>query len=135
MKLVVRPARFDDYPKLCSFDEFLGDRRIDMQKGELYVCDCPDEQAVGYLKLSTEHFFDWPMVVILCVKESSRRMGVGSKLLRFASQFEHLPRLYVSTEASNDPMRKLLADEGASEIGYIDLLNLDEERELLYRLK
>ena len=34
-----RLTRFDDYPLLSAFDIFLGDRRIDMQRGEIFVRD------------------------------------------------------------------------------------------------
>lgn len=135
MTFDIRPAKFDDYPRLCIYDEFLGDRRIDMQKGQILVCDSPNEKAIGYLRISTDHFFDWPFVVILSVKSEFRRLGAGSSLIRHASSLEILPRLYVSTEANNKPMRKLLAGVGASDIGYIDSLNLDEARELIFRLK
>jgi len=134
-EIVVRQARFEDFPSLSEFDDFLGDRRIDMQRGEIFVCDCAGDTAVGYLRLSTNHFFDWPLVVNLSVKESFRRLGVGTSLLRFAIELNHLPRLYISTEQSNTPMRELLAGIEAPAIGFVDQLNIDDERELVYRLK
>lgn len=134
-EIEVRAARFDDYPILCEFDDFLGDRRIDMQRGEILVCDFADESAIGYLRISPNHFFDWPFVVNLCVKKEYRRRGIGVALLRAASELPLLPRLYISTEQSNDPMRKLLNSMDVSEIGFVDQLNIDDERELLYRLK
>jgi len=134
-RIEVREAKFEDFAMLNEFDEFLGDRRIDMQRGEIFVCDFSGETAIGYLRLSANHFFDWPFVVNLCVKEKFRRRGAGVSLLRFAIEQSHLPRLYISTEQSNTAMRKLLSSISAPEIGFIDRLNIDEERELIYRLK
>lgn len=133
--LNVRPALFEDYPIIDEFDEFLGDRRIDMQRGEVYVCENSDNEAIGYLRISKNHFFDWPIIVNLCVNENYRRRGAGYNLIRYAMKLEFLPRLYISTEKDNTPMNNLLLNIGADEIGYLDKLNFSGERELIYRLK
>ena len=95
-EIEVRAARFEDYPALSEFDDFLGDRRIDIQRGEILVCDFAGESTTGYLRFSPNHFFDWPFVVNLCVKEKYRRRGIGVALLRSASELTQLPRLYIS---------------------------------------
>ncbi len=41
-RTTIRPCEIRDYPALKSFDEFMGDRRIDMQQGNLMVATLED---------------------------------------------------------------------------------------------
>ncbi|PID64081.1 MAG: hypothetical protein CSB44_00140 [Gammaproteobacteria bacterium] len=131
----IRPARFDDYPRIISYDVFLGDRRLDIQRGELYVCDTENSSAVGYMKITRNQFLDWPLLAALCVDTKFRRRGFGTALLNHAQGLETAIRMYLSTETGNKAMLRLLEKAGAQRIGYLDKLNLNDERELFFRLK
>lgn len=130
----IRPCEIGDYPALTSFDEFIGDRRIDMQHGTLMVAEFQGE-VVGYAKVAPSEFFGWPLLSILCVATSVRRRGIGRALIAAIAADPRWLRIYTSTEASNAAMRALLRKQGAHEVGFADGLNMSEEREILFRLK
>ena len=130
----IRPCDISDYPALKSFDEFMGDRRIDMQQGSLLVATL-ESAVVGYAKVAHSEFMGWPLLSIVCVAPSSRRQGIGRDLVEGARLAAQWLRLYTSTEASNMPMRNLLKSCDAREIGFTDDLNISGEREILFRLK
>ncbi|MFB9222733.1 GNAT family N-acetyltransferase [Paracoccus cavernae] len=131
---IIRSCEIRDYPALKSFDEFMGDRRIDMQQGSLLVAAL-DDAVIGYVKVAPSEFMGWPLLSILCVAPSSRRQGVGRALVEGAKSCPRWLRLYASTESSNLAMRALLQRCGAHEIGFSDDLNISGERETLFRLK
>ncbi len=135
MKVHVRAAILSDYRQIVEYDEFLGDRRIDLQAGEISVADIDGLQAVGYLRIAPRDFLGWPLVANLCVHKEHRRKGVGCRLIEAARDDPRFIRLYSSTEAGNLPMRALLESLGSHCIGHVDDLNLNCEREILYRLK
>ncbi|WP_299477900.1 GNAT family N-acetyltransferase [uncultured Roseibium sp.] len=131
----IRSGRLSDYPIIRQYDEFMGDRRLDLQAGELRVADAESSEAIGYLRISPKGFLNWPFVAYLCVKSEFRNHGVGRQLIEHAIQDDRYVRLYISTEANNIAMQSLLKKVEADEIGYADQLNFSNERELFYRLK
>jgi GNAT superfamily N-acetyltransferase len=124
-----------DYRQLVEYDDFLGDRRIDIQAGELSVADADGRPAIGYLRIAPRNFLGWPLVASLCVHKELHRHGVGRRLMQSAMDDLRHIRLYTSTEEGNSPMRALLESLGAHSIGHADELNFNGEREILYRLK
>lgn len=135
MKVHVRAALLSDYRRIVEYDEFLGDRRTDLQAGELTVADIDGLPAVGYLRIAPRDFLGWPLLANLCVHKEHRRKGVGCRLIQSARDDPRFIRLYSSTEAGNVPMRALLESLGLHWVGHVDDLNLNSEREILYRLK
>jgi ribosomal protein S18 acetylase RimI-like enzyme len=131
----IRFGRFSDYPILQGYDEFIGDRRLDLQAGEIVVADGPKATAIGYFRISSGAFLGWPLLTTLCVSSDYRRRGVGEALIAHAVNDVRFTRLFTSTEVENMAMRTLLTKAGAQEIGHVDCLNLNDERELLFRLK
>jgi GNAT superfamily N-acetyltransferase len=106
-KPIIRPCQLGDYTALRTLDEFIGDRRIDMQRGSLLVAEV-DGSAVGYAKVAPAEFLGWPLLSILCVATAFRRQGIGSALIASAVRNAQWLRLYCSTEASNNVMQSLL---------------------------
>lgn len=135
LKLMVRPGQLSDYPHIVLYDEFPGDRRLDLQAARIWIADTPGETSAGYACIDPTDFLGWPLLSRLCVKPGARRFGVAETLIRGLLSDSIYLRLYTSTEQSNQPMRTLLAKVGAQEIGYTDELNFSAERECLYRLK
>lgn len=131
----IRFGALTDYPRLIEYDEFLGDRRLDLQSGELRVADIDGHQAAAYVRTAAGMFFGWPLLIALCVHPAHRRLGLGRCLVEATLNDPRHLRLYTTTEPSNRPMQQLLHRVGARPIGHIDELNLNGERELLYRLK
>jgi len=68
-------------------------------------------------------FYDHGFLRLLVVRESARRRGIGSALVRAAEERCASAKLFTSTNASNAPMRELLARLGYVRSGTID--NLD----------
>ena len=133
-KLQFRTAIVSDYPIISKYDEFLGDRRLDMQQNSLLVADCGELSAIAFLKISPNACFGWPLLEILMVKPSEQRAGVGSEFVKHLIDKSSYLKLFVSTESSNEGMQRLLAKVGAEEVGFIDRLNFNGEREKIYRL-
>ena len=131
---IIRPCEISDYPALKSFDEFVGDRRIDMQHGTLVVAEMQGG-VVGYAKVAPSDFLGWPLLSIVCVAAAVRGQGIGGDLIAGVVKDRKWLRLYSTTEASNVIMRSLLEKHGACGVGFTDSLNISEEREILFRLK
>ena len=77
MKANVRKSRFSDYQYLLKFDEFTGDRRIDMERGELLVADLDSKACIGYAKLTSYEFFNKPLISIVNTHPEYRGIGVA----------------------------------------------------------
>jgi ribosomal protein S18 acetylase RimI-like enzyme len=69
-------------------------------------------EIVGFLALKPGHFYQRDFIDLLFVAPHRRRHGVGRALMRAALQNASTPRVFVSTNESNTPMRELLRSEG-----------------------
>lgn len=69
-------------------------------------------------------FFGHAFIPLIVVKNSQRRRGVGCAILRALESGCGAAKLFTSTNASNQPMQKLLGKFGFIESGHIE--NLDE---------
>ena len=56
MCIKIRPAEVTDYKIIKAYDQFAGDSRFDMQRGELLVADL-DENASNHLALGNAYKF------------------------------------------------------------------------------
>ncbi|MEV0680127.1 GNAT family N-acetyltransferase [Actinosynnema sp. NPDC050436] len=81
----------------------------------------------------TEHtFFGHAFVAMLVVAENARGLGVGTRLLLDAQQRRTNPKLFTSTNLSNQPMQRLLTRLGWQSAGIVHGLD-DEDPELFFR--
>ena len=134
-QIIVRDGLFTDYPKIKDYDEFLGDRRLDLQAGRLVVADIGPHVAAGYACIDPDRFMAWPLLSRLCVSTEMRDQGIAITLLEHVVNLTRFARLYTSTEASNTVMLHIFKKVGGQAIGHADKLNFNEEREMLFRLK
>ena len=130
--ITVRRATRTDYPIIKEYDQFIGDRREDIERGELFVADCDEHQGAGYLKLSSSMFFNKPLVTYLCVNPTFRRKGVATELLLGVEKHVGWERLFISTEENNHAMRELLPKIGYQKFGEITRLNENGVAEWFY---
>lgn len=87
-------------------------------------------EVVGYAILNYS-FFHCGFVELIYVRQDMRRQGVGRALLERIEHTCLTPKLFVSTNQSNTPMRSLLLSLGYIPSGQVD--NLDEgDPELFY---
>ncbi|HET6251315.1 MAG TPA: GNAT family N-acetyltransferase [Tepidisphaeraceae bacterium] len=129
--MLIRRATYEEAKSIKSFDVFLGDRRIDNWRGELFVC-IDGQEVAGYIAYSSNLFYNRPYIAQLCVKESHRRKGIARQLVqRVLAIYEGLD-VWVSTEDWNQPAVALFEGAGFKRMGEITGLNRDESREIFF---
>jgi GNAT superfamily N-acetyltransferase len=101
---------------------------VDLGECQLYI---DREQVSGLMVVTPAHFFGRDFIELLQVVPERRRSGVGRALLRAALTAAGTPRLFTSTNKSNQPMRSLLAAEGWSFSGELAGLD-DDDPELVF---
>lgn len=86
--------------------------------------------ALGYCVVEYT-FFGQGFVTMLMVAPAARGRGVGARLLAHAAASRTTPKLFTSTNVSNQPMQRLLQRAGWSPVGLLH--GLDEgDPELFY---
>jgi hypothetical protein len=133
----IRPATSADLLALVNVDAHARDgdaERISfigtaVASGRCLLAD--DGQPLGYVITTPRHFFGSDFVDLLRVIEERRCEGIGQLLLRSAVVRSQTPRVFSSTNESNEPMRALFTRERWSFSGRLD--GLDEgDPELVY---
>jgi ribosomal protein S18 acetylase RimI-like enzyme len=132
----IRPALSVDADALKTLDEVARsepsrqayiDRAV--QSKQCFVA-LDDAAPVAYAVL-TYQFYNNGWVDMLYVDRDSRRRGIGSALLAHLAQNCNTPKLFASTNQSNQPMQALLEKAGFTSSGVIH--NLDAgDPELVY---
>ena len=82
-----------------------------------------EAEAEGYLLLARHHFFSRDFISLVVVHEAARRSGLASALMAAAEAACDGAQLFTSTNASNQPMRALLAKRGYLSAGTVDHLD------------
>lgn len=124
---LIRDASLDDVAALLGFDPMAqaGDlkRCADIQAwveaGYTLVAVSPVD-VVGYVSTLPAHLFARDFVALLVVHPDHRRRGVGTALLKAAIEQAASSRVFTSTNASNTPMKALLASSGWVKSGTLD---------------
>lgn len=128
----IRLAESPDFVQIREWDEFWGDRRQEMQRGEIYVAEGAHNDCLGYMRIARNEFLNYPFIAILCVKQDCRRTGVGLLLLDYLGSVLNGLRVFTTTEETNPGMVALLKKVNFQEAGYVDMLNSDGSRELIF---
>jgi GNAT superfamily N-acetyltransferase len=89
-------------------------------------------EVVGFLALRPGHFYQRDFIDLLYVAPRWRRQGIGRALIRAALQNASTPRVFVSTNDSNAPMRKLLRSEGWKPSGILTGLDEDDPEHVFF---
>lgn len=126
-----RRAVAGDLPAILRVDQLAasGDReRAEFLRRSVDLGECrvhvAGEVVAGFVIVQPAHFFGRDFVELLVVDPARRRSGVGRILLREALATAGTAQVFTSTNASNRPMRALLAAEDWSFSG--GLGGLDE---------
>lgn len=130
----VRRATNEEAKELHSFDEFIGDRRINNSRGELHIATI-DEEIVGFIVITANWFFDHPFVNTVCVKKEHRKKGVGlalfSEVLKQYSEID----VWTSTEEWNTSAIRLFDKLNFECRGKLSEFNGDKSAELFFLKK
>jgi len=129
-EITIREARAADVPLLAQADSLAAaghfGRRTEIQQwvtaADTRIAQTP-AQVIGYCV--TEYtFFGQAFVTMLMVAENARGRGAGARLLLDAQQRRTTPKLFTSTNLSNQPMQRLLTRLGWQSAGIV--YGLDE---------
>ncbi|MEV4991994.1 GNAT family N-acetyltransferase [Streptomyces niveus] len=133
-EFVVRRAGAEDAGALIAVDSLADDRRRAAvrrwcQEGSAFVAEGA-AGPVGYCVVEYT-FFEQGFVSMLMVAPTARGRGVGRSLLDAVAASCVTPKLFTSTNVSNQPMQRLLQRAGWSPVGLLH--GLDEgDPELFY---
>lgn len=136
MAIEIRPAIPTDQDALASLDtvaavnpQRIGEIRRWIAASECFVALYGGETAA--YGVFNYHFFHAGMIEMVMVGADFRKMGIGGALLRHFSEMCTTPKIWTSTNLSNQPMQNLIAGAGFIASGYIH--NLDEhDPELIF---
>lgn len=135
-----RPAVAGDLPAILRIDPLAasGDReRAEFLRHHLELGECRvyvvDEVVAGFVIVQPAHFFGRDFIELLVVDSDCRRSGVGRILLREAVASAGTAQVFTSTNASNRPMRALLAAEDWSFSGGLGGLDEDDSELVFYK--
>ena len=90
-------------------------------------------QIAGFLVLRPGHFYGRDFIDLLYVAPRWRRHGAGRALMRAALRNASTPRVFVSTNESNTPMRNLLRGEGWNSSGVLTGLDDGDAEHVFFR--
>lgn len=127
-KRLFRLARGDDWQQIASLDEaVLGSAaraqllRQAISEQRCYLITSSGELAA--FAVLHHHFFGHAFLDLLVVDERFRRQGIGKMLLTALCEVCQTDRLFTSTNASNQPMQRLLQTCGWRRSGFVDDLD------------
>lgn len=92
-----------------------------IEQGECFVAGSKS-QILGFAIMNYS-FFGNGFIELLIIAESHRRCGIGSSMLMYLYRQCKTEKLFISTNESNTPMRRLLAKVGFAHCGKIDALD------------
>lgn len=128
----MRPALDGDIAALCALDPIarLEQGRRHFIAAAVVACQCwvateaDGASALLSYGVINDAFFEQDCIPLLVVRDSAQRRGIASALIGVLEGQGTGAKLFTSTNASNAPMRGLLAKLGFVPSGRID--NLDE---------
>ncbi|MFD5193990.1 GNAT family N-acetyltransferase [Streptomyces sp. NPDC058357] len=125
----MRAAGTSDWVALAGIDSIVaaGDsaRRTNIRRWCEQSSVVMAEDSSGPLGSSVlEYFFEQGFVTMLMVAPGTRRRGVGAHLLNAVEASCTSPKLFASTNVSNQPMQRLLQRAGWRPVGLLH--GLDE---------
>ncbi|MEH6942871.1 GNAT family N-acetyltransferase [Bacillus sp. JJ722] len=135
MKDIVK-ARIEDLEKIVEIDsEVIGNKsRQNYIQNAIECGRCivaiEENSIVGFLTYDT-NFFDCAFMSLIIVSPSKRRKGYASYMMDYMVNISPTPKIFSSTNRSNDPMQQVFESNGFVQSGIIE--NLDEgDPEIVY---
>jgi ribosomal protein S18 acetylase RimI-like enzyme len=131
--MIIRRATYDEAKSIKAWDVFIGDRRIDNARGELFIAVESDE-VQGYITCTSDFFFNKPFIRMLCVRETAQRKGIANALVKTVLDVYTGLEVWTSTEEWNEPAIRLFEKNGFEKSGAISGLNKDKSAEIFFVL-
>jgi ribosomal protein S18 acetylase RimI-like enzyme len=136
-EITIRDALTADVPRLAHADSLAAagdtDRSAAIQRwvttADTRVAQA-EAQVTGYCVVEYA-FFGQAFVTMLMVAQDARGHGIGARLLLDAQQRRITPKLFTSTNLSNQPMQRLLTRLGWHSAGILYGLD-DDDPELFF---
>lgn len=132
--MTIRNAVPEDFSAVDAFDIFAGDRKKEIESGEMLVA-VVDNEVVGYLS-HNKNFYGRPFAQFVCVKDVFRRRGVNTRLFSSVEDvYGNNELIFSSTEGDNKPMLSFFAKNGYKKSGVV--YNIQPVPEIIFvkRLK
>lgn len=131
----LRPARAGDVAAIVALDPGrLGQPDIQgLIKEQASLVAVERGEIVGFLGLRPGHFYKRDFIDLLYVAPRWRHQGAGRALMRAALRNASTPRVFVSTNESNTPMRQLLGSEGWILSGVLTGLDEGDPEHVFFR--
>lgn len=126
--MIIRLATLDDEKQIDSFDQFGGNRKLEIERNEIWVAIFSNEIA-GFATFDRS-FYERPFLRYLIVNDIFRRQGIAKKMLIFIESKCKNEKLFTSTEADNLPMITLLSQLNYKMVGIIN--ELQDVGEVIY---
>lgn len=135
----IRLARREDVDSLIGLDPIarrgVGRRQFIAQAvadGQCWIAAAEDDAStvLGYGVLNRA-FFEHDFIPLVMVRDSARRRGVATAIVRTLALQCQGAKLFTSTNMSNVPMRNLLGRLGFIESGRIENLD-DQDPEMIF---
>jgi len=127
----IRRATYSEAKQLKNFDSFIGDRRIDNWRGELFISAIGDA-VVGFISYSSNAFYDRPFIKVVCVAEPARRQGIAYDLIKQVLNVYRGIEVWTSTEHDNISAQQLFIKSGFTKRGEIQNLDGIDTCEFFY---
>ncbi|MEQ9454474.1 MAG: GNAT family N-acetyltransferase [Phycisphaeraceae bacterium] len=127
----IRVGEVADFDAIDAFDPLGGNRREELASGRVLVVEVGGE-LVGYVTYSAAGFIGRPFIHFLAIAERYRRHGLARRLLGAIADRVGPCRLFVSTEADNEPMLRLLDQDQWIAAGCVEGVNLDGPAECFF---
>lgn len=135
--ITIRPASRSDREQILQFEERMMGRALAPAVGAALSRDAcyvaVDEDEVGAYVAFNESFFCQTFIEFLAVDPAYRRRGIASKLIRQVEVVAKTPKIFTSTNESNEAMHELLPQLGFQESGLIENLDEGDQEHVYYK--
>ena len=129
---MIRSGTKADLNQIDTFDEFGGDRKLEIAEKRLQVYVL-NNTVVGYITLVNESCLcGHPLITFLCVHPNYRRQRIASALLSEIENKCSNQKLFISTESNNQSMLSLIAKRSYTRSGSLSGLNDDKSDEVYF---
>jgi GNAT superfamily N-acetyltransferase len=128
MDITIRLASQADEKAIDIFDEFRGNRPIEISRQEVWVAEINNEIA-AYATFNYS-FYRKPFIKYLNTHPKFERQGVADALVKFIEEKCKGQKLFISTEADNFPMLRFFEKHNYRLVGMVN--EIQEAAEVVF---